>query len=48
MEKQHGMANFSLKCKGCDRKGYLTVLPTSTYKATPNEDGMVKEVIAGF
>lgn len=36
MEKQHGIANFCGKCKNCERKGYITILPTSTYKANVN------------
>jgi len=48
MEKQHGTCNFSAKCKNCDRKCFITILPTSSYKAEPNEDGLVKEVLASF
>ncbi len=48
MDKQHGVANFSIKCKNCSRKGYITVLETSTYKVEPNQDGMVKGAIAYF
>lgn len=48
LEKQHGTANFCVKCKNCDRKGFITILPASTYKAFPNEDCMIKETIACF
>jgi hypothetical protein len=48
MEKQHGTANFSAKCKNCERKSYITILNTSKYEARPDEGGIVKEVLANF
>jgi hypothetical protein len=48
MEKQHGAANFSAKCKNCERKGYITILKTSKYEARPDENGLVKASIAEF
>ena len=48
MEKQHATANFSAKCKNCDRKGYITILNTSKYEARPDEDGLIKEALANF
>jgi hypothetical protein len=48
MDKQHGVANFSAKCKNCERKGYITILPNSSYKAMVNEDNMIKESVASF
>lgn len=48
LEKQHGTANFSAKCKNCERKGFITILPTSTYEARPDEDGMVKQSLVDF
>jgi hypothetical protein len=36
LEKGHGAANFGAKCKNCDRKGYITILPGSPYQLEVN------------
>jgi hypothetical protein len=48
MEKQHGKANFSVKCKHCDKKGFLTLDEKSPYKVSPDDHGMIKQVIASI
>lgn len=48
MDKQHSKANFGAKCKNCDRKGYIIILPNSSYRATTNEDNIIKEPLASF
>jgi hypothetical protein len=39
-------AHFGATCKNCDSKSYVTIDETSTYKAQPNENGMIKQTIA--
>jgi len=42
MEKHHGEANFTIKCKQCERKGHIRIDNSSLYQAVPNEDGIIK------
>lgn len=43
-----GTANFVAKCKNCDRKSSIRIDPKSPYCVKPNEDGMIKGVVAVF
>ena len=38
--------NFYAKCKNCDRKGSIAIMPKSTYVGNADEDGNIKEIIA--
>ena len=38
--------NFYAKCKNCDRKGSITVSPTSSYNVKADEYGNIKQCIA--
>lgn len=44
--QQYVAVNFYAKCKNCERKGSISILPKSTYVAKPDEDGNVKDVLA--
>ncbi len=39
-------AHFGATCKNCDSKAYVMIDEASTYKAQPNEDGLIKQTIA--
>lgn len=46
MTKEHGHANFMIGCKNCSKKGFILIDPKSSYRAEPDEDGVIKSVIA--